>query len=1266
LSGVDAITKVLSTVVARTIQGARDTGSILVKFYEESTTVIRQAVKNVLQGDKETASALGKIEKAGESLGKKFLAGEPVDVVTGDVVMSQVDVELPGTLPLVLERAHRSGQRTGRWLGASWMSTLDQRLVVTPDAVCFAAQDASVLVYERPWLAGEPVWPVSGERWPLAREGDAYTVTDPRTGVTRRFEPRPGYDIAPDGTGVLPLVLSTSRAGHQITFEYGSDGAPVSVSHNGGYQIRVAADGERVTGLSLAGAADGGEDVPLVSYGYDEAGNLAEVVDSTGSPLVFSYDDEGRLTEWVNPNGWWYRYHYDEQGRCVRGEGPDGMLSDSFAYDPEQQITRHTDATGGVTVYQLTEDYRVAAVTDPLGHVTSCDYDSHGELVSQADMLGRVTRLARDRAGNLTAITRPDGSQVTCVYDEQSLPVLVTEPDGTVWQRQYDEHGCLTRVTGPDGATTSYSYDQLGNLASVTDPLGAVTLVQCNPAGLPVAVTAPDGATAWYQRDGFGRVTAVSDPDGRLARLAWTTEGLLASRVFPDGTAEYYAYDGEQNLVKYTDAAGGVTRFEYGCMDQRTARIGPDGTRTDYGYDQAMRLTSVTRAGLTWRYEHDLAGRLTAQTDYNGATTSYSYDAAGQVTSQTNAAGQQLSYAYDQLGRVTEQHAAGVVSTFSYDPAGRLARAQSPHALVEMDYDAAGRLTVERINGAAVRSEYDAAGRRVRRITPSGVETRWEYDTAGRPAVLATAGQELRFAYALAGQETRRLLPGGAALAQEWSTAGQLTAQVLTAPALPGAAPEAPSAILSRLGSPAPAAGPGPGRVLQRRRYTYRDDGPLTGMDDLLSGLRQFTLDQAARVTGVTGPGWTESYGYDRAGNISTASWPALPGEAARMPPVGRPEPGDQGSREYSGTLIRRAGDVRYEHDAAGRVTLRQHARLSRKPDTWRYEWDCEDRLTAVTVPDGTRWHYTYDPLGRRIAKYRVGPAGHVSRQTTFTWDGPLLAEQASPRGEYPADAQVTTWDYQPGTFTPLTQAEHWLNAPQDQVDQAFYAIITDLIGTPAELVSSGGDLAGHLERTLWGTSAWTGRASTPLRFPGQYHDDETGLHYNCQRYYDPATGRYLSPDPLGLAPGPNPHAYVANPAILTDPLGLAPTSTSCSSGLRRTAADVAAEIKASGNPDKVVVIGRTMTRVRSAVEALRGEGVTSARWYQAWTNDPFDPDLAMARNTAWIGSKMDQGYSIVDIGPDLSRADPFGPFYGMEKAATSARSYPTIPMDWP
>jgi RHS repeat-associated protein len=62
------------------------------------------------------------------------------------------------------------------------------------------------------------------------------------------------------------------------------------------------------------------------------------------------------------------------------------------------------------------------------------------------------------------------------------------------------------------------------------------------------------------------------------------------------------------------------------------------------------------------------------------------------------------------------------------------------------------------------------------------------------------------------------------------------------------------------------------------------------------------------------------------------------------------------------------------------------------------------------------------------------------------------------------------------------------------------------------------------------------------VRFQGQYRDEETGLHYNRYRYYDPNTGRFISRDPIGLAGGVNVYAYAPNPVQWIDPLGLQKT----------------------------------------------------------------------------------------------------------------------------
>ncbi|MDT0347636.1 RHS repeat-associated core domain-containing protein, partial [Streptomyces sp. DSM 44938] len=290
-------------------------------------------------------------------------------------------------------------------------------------------------------------------------------------------------------------------------------------------------------------------------------------------------------------------------------------------------------------------------------------------------------------------------------------------------------------------------------------------------------------------------------------------------------------------------------------------------------------------------------------------------------------------------------------------------------------------------------------------------------------------------------------------------------------------------------------------------------------------------LDGAGRVTEVQGPRWSETYVYDQAGNQSHAVWPNR-----------HTSPEARGDRTYLGTRLTGAGSVRYVYDPAGRVSQRRKTRLSHKPDLWRYTWDAEDRLTSVTTPEGTTWRYGYDPMGRRTVKRRMAPDGvTVIEETRFTWDGTTVVEQTTSGPGLPAPTTLT-WDYA-GT-SPIAQTERRINpATQEEIDARFFAIITDLVGTPTELLDDSGRIAWQTRSTLWGLTTWRADSSayTPLRFPGQYYDFETGLHYNYQRYYDPETARYASPDPLGLHPAPNPVAYVVNPHTWADPLGLGP-----------------------------------------------------------------------------------------------------------------------------
>jgi RHS repeat-associated protein len=111
-----------------------------------------------------------------------------------------------------------------------------------------------------------------------------------------------------------------------------------------------------------------------------------------------------------------------------------------------------------------------------------------------------------------------------------------------------------------------------------------------------------------------------------------------------------------------------------------------------------------------------------------------------------------------------------------------------------------------------------------------------------------------------------------------------------------------------------------------------------------------------------------------------------------------------------------------------------------------------------------------------------------------------------------------------------------------------------DQVGLPYQLTSGSGSSDWSAHYGAWGTtqdpaslrvianaSSMNARGHQPLRFPGQYFDSETGLHYNMHRYYDPDTGRFAMHDPIGLRGGINLYRYTSNPNRWIDPLGLQP-----------------------------------------------------------------------------------------------------------------------------
>ncbi|WP_275554486.1 RHS repeat-associated core domain-containing protein, partial [Mixta sp. Marseille-Q2659] len=215
----------------------------------------------------------------------------------------------------------------------------------------------------------------------------------------------------------------------------------------------------------------------------------------------------------------------------------------------------------------------------------------------------------------------------------------------------------------------------------------------------------------------------------------------------------------------------------------------------------------------------------------------------------------------------------------------------------------------------------------------------------------------------------------------------------------------------------------------------------------------------------------------------------------------------------------------------------------TRQGVTQRFRYDDENRLTEVWLegdPAFSRAEYRYDLLGRRTHKRLYRHGSREAEVITFHWNGLQMAGEANSL----TPGQATQYVYGEGGREPLARIDS--SAAGSEV----YWYHTALNGLPERMTDAEGNTVWKGTFSTWGETQQeqgSARLAVPqnLRFQGQYLDRESGLHYNLFRYYDPQTGRYTQPDPIGLAGGLNTYAYVGDPMVWVDPLGLSKCSAS-------------------------------------------------------------------------------------------------------------------------
>lgn len=1023
---------------------------------------------------------------------------DPVDVATGEVCITAEDFVLPGALPLRLSRMYSTGQEGATCFGPRWRSNWGE---------CIEERGEGIFYY----VTG------NGCRWRFSLSGgrDAQgwyrNVTAPRL----RFRPSAsGFEVLNADRHLLSFARKASERwlltriadsnANAIDFDYDDQGALSCVETTGGYRLRVETDRAQIAKISLELGGNRLHD--LVSYEYDAAGNLSGIVNGSGLPFRYEYDDAGCVHLWADREGTWYTYRYDERGRCIEAWGNDDTFHYRLQYDDARRKVAVSDSYENTTIYTHDERDRITEILDAQGGVTRTEWDVAGNKLSETDPAGRTVRYSYNSDGELVSATDPEGHATQIEYNELRLPAALIDVAGKRWIRSYDGRGNLIATGLEQRPGWRYERDHFGNVKNVIDPIGNVRSFSYNDAGLTTGVSDWQQHWTFLERDALGRVVKMLDPLERLTMYNYDQLSKLSSAVLPDESRLTWRYDSEGCLAEHITADGKRYRYAHGAFDKLAAIQKPSGSVVKFRYDQELRLSEVeNERGERYRYQYDALGRVSAEVDFSGRRLRYRYDGSGWLVERWNGKGERTEYTWGAAGQLVERRSEdGTFALFRYDILGQLLEAENESTKVTFTRDDFGRVIREAQGQHWVSSEYDARGFRIQRATDSGSSAAFTYDENGRLIQLGLPGTAgFTFERDVVGRETQRHFGSskreGAFLRQSFDPVDRLVSQFATAST---------------------------GEATVDRSFRYDATSNPIEIDDRRWGSSFYDYDPDGRVLSERRTdGYVERFTYDPAGD--------LVGSARRL---------ESGSLRIEsrwlgrGGKLQQAAETRYIYDADGRVVEKRN-----KTKVWTYEWTVEGQLRTVVTPTGERWVYEYDAFGRRIRKQ--GQSGG----TVFVWDGPVVAEQIQPR-------RTATWIFEPASFRPLAKQENG----------RAYACVTDQAGTPRELLDKHGELAWSVRLSVWGgTDQIRGQATEcHVRFQGQWFDEESGLAYNLNRYYEPETGRYLSPDPIGLEGGARSYGYVHNPMAWVDPCGLAGCNTDAASDLPQFKGKSAAEIR--------------------------------------------------------------------------------------------------------
>ncbi|MDC2825538.1 type VI secretion system tip protein TssI/VgrG [Rodentibacter pneumotropicus] len=863
----------------------------------------------------------------------------------------------------------------------------------------------------------------------------------------------------------------------------------------------------------------------LVSYGYNSEGDLIWVKDGLGN-IVRQFG---------------YRHHL-----MISHEDAAGLVS-AYEYDeytPRGKVIRNTTSLGERWEFAYFPGHTV--VSDVLGRREEYHFDEHNELVKQVSKDGQAVLFERDKLGRVLRQTDASGQHRYFEYNPQGQMTKLTRPDNAMLYFMYDNEGRLTGQTDALGNLTRYHYDDRGNVIERLDALNQKTQYVYNDKGLLTSSTDPLGNDTLFAYDDNYQLSQVTDCSGNQSRFCYNEWGQLTAQ---------------------TDAQGHTTRYDYNERQQLIAMVLPNQERTAYRYDKAGRMTEVIDPqGNRTRYQYRADGLLSIKTNVQGHHFHYGYDVAGRLVGLTNENHATYRFVYDELDRVI--WAKGFddkLTQYEYDRQGNLMRRmdygvtergernKAAIRIAEFRYDSLGQLTEEVIRQGEsthqTRFRFDLNGR-MSAVESGGQQIDFRYDAIGRLVEESQGGKRLAYDYDGNGNRLKTSLPSGDSIGYFYYGTGHLSGIKLNHQLISEMARDNLHREIVR----------SQGQLTERYRY------------DEMGRLVQ---QQAGLAHSQNGAQIDRTYGYDSLGNLTQTrtAFPPKPFEApqqtqyqydnlgriAKAESQGHSQPQVQGfyfdpahnlvnsptEKVHDNRVVNYQG-IRFTYDSLGNLIERKSA----EDDYQCYTYDVKNRLIKAEIYTRYKqesWGYDYDPLGRRLAKWKLNNGGEKALHSEFIWDGSHLVQEIrhDRKNGTETDRTFTYIYHHPNSYEPLAQCLARTDGQGNRIEHEVNYFHCDQIGIPREMTDSEGKLIWRGRYDAWGGLIRerypknTAGTHQPFRLQNQYYDEETGLHYNFLRYYDPITGRFTTQDPIGLKGGMNLYRFEGAVQNQTDPLGL-------------------------------------------------------------------------------------------------------------------------------